>query len=53
MSDDQKTTLRNIIFTLNTISVSGSDNMDKLLGCIQVLNRMLTDESEKGGSADD
>lgn len=32
--------LRSIIKTLNLIDVKGADNMDRLLGCIQGLERL-------------
>ena len=35
-----------IINTLNQIEVKGSDNLDKLLGSIQALEKMLIDMEE-------
>lgn len=29
--------------TLNTITVQGRDNLDRLLGCIQMLEKMVAD----------
>lgn len=40
--------LQQVIYTLNTIPVSGKDNLDKLLGCINALEsicRSLTTSS--------
>ena len=53
MTEDDKRLIRNVVFTLNTVSVAGSENLDKLLGCIQVLNGLLKDspkENEGGES---
>lgn len=42
-----------IINTLNQIEVKGSGNLDKLLGCIQTLEKMLKDlMAEKGEEKD-
>lgn len=32
--------IRKVIATLDTIEVKGRDNMDKLLGCMQALDRV-------------
>lgn len=32
--------------TLNEISVCGEDNLDRLLGCIQVLSAMIQEQEE-------
>ena len=33
--------LKNLILTLGKIEVHGKDNLDRLLGCIQVIEKML------------
>lgn len=33
--------LERVVFTLNTVTVSGKDNMDKLLGCINALESFI------------
>ena len=38
---NETTTIIRVINTLNQISVSGADNLDKLLGCILALRRMV------------
>jgi len=43
--------LRLIIKTLNQIEVKGADNMDRLLGCIQGLERL--DKEMEAGKSDD
>ena len=45
-------TLSRIITTLNQIEVKGKDNLDKLLGCIMVLERMLSESTEKEVNSD-
>ena len=35
-----------VLNTLNTISVSGEQNLDKLLGCIQTLKAVLSEPQE-------
>lgn len=40
------TTLQAVINTLNRIPVSGAENLDGMLGCIQVLEK-LKDDIEK------
>ncbi|MBQ9301296.1 MAG: hypothetical protein IJ214_12395 [Clostridia bacterium] len=32
--------------TLNEIEVHGSENLDRLLGCIQTVDRMIREETE-------
>lgn len=46
--------LRAIRNTLELISVSGKDNMDRLLGCIKMLDTILAglEEKEKEGDGD-
>lgn len=36
-------TLSNVIYTLNKIDVHGKQNLDMLLGCITVLENMLSE----------
>ena len=33
--------LERITYTLNTITISGKDNIDKMLGCINALESMI------------
>lgn len=33
--------LERVVYTLDTITVSGKDNMDKLLGCINALESFI------------
>lgn len=33
-------TITRVIYTLNQVDVRGKDNMDKLLGCIQTMERL-------------
>ena len=33
--------------TLNGVSVSGSDNLNRLLGCIQTIDQMIEDAKPK------
>lgn len=40
--------IKAIILTLESIEVHGSENMSKLLGCINALNQLIN-ESEKDG----
>lgn len=46
--------LERVVFTLGSISISGKDNMDKLLGCINALESYIkvakVQQSEKTGS---
>ena len=37
-------TLTHVINTLNTIEVRGKDNLNKLLGCILVLEKLMSQE---------
>ena len=45
--------LQTIVLTLEDIEVHGSENMSKLLGCIQALNQIIagneTAETTEGG----
>lgn len=36
--------LQTIVLTLEDIEVKGSDNMSKLLGCINALNRIIEEQ---------
>ena len=38
-----------VINTLNGISVQGKDNLDRLLGSIQALEKLLKEQSEEKG----
>ena len=46
--------LERITYTLNTITISGKDNIDKMLGCINALESMIkmakVQQSEKAES---
>lgn len=46
MRDRDKALLRAAIATLDSVTVQGIDNMEKLLGCVRALERLLTEESE-------
>ena len=37
--------LQTIVLTLEDIEVHGSENMSKLLGCIQALNQIIADNN--------
>ena len=39
--EELKNNLKNIRDTLNTVSVSGADNMNRLLGCIMMMNKLI------------
>lgn len=41
-----KTNLVNIINTLNTIEVKGKENMNRMLGCILLLEKMVHEAEE-------
>lgn len=40
---ETKKMIDDVLFTLNTIEVHGEINLNRLLGCIQVLGRVSTD----------
>ena len=42
-----KQTLIAVIRTLNAVTVSGADNMNRLLGCIQALESLLKELEDK------
>lgn len=44
---NDKNILPAVIKTLETISVSGKDNLGKLLGCISALESLLVEPAEK------
>lgn len=46
MKDIDKRLLARILSTLNTIEVRGSENLNSLLGCIQVLDSLIAEEDE-------
>ena len=47
------TLLQTIVLTLEDIEVHGSENMSKLLGCINALNELINEtQSEKDGIED-
>ena len=39
--------------TLNQIQVSGENNLNMLLGCIQKINVMIAQQNEEDSNADD
>lgn len=45
---DIKTNLVNVISTLNRVEVKGRENMDHLLGCIMVLEKLVSEVSKLG-----
>jgi len=40
-------TIQKVINTLNTITVNGKQNLDRLLGCIMALERVLSEMHNK------
>lgn len=42
-------TLKRVIYTLNKIPVSGEQNLDMMLGCIRVLEKLANEESDQDG----
>ena len=40
-------TIQKVINTLNTITVNGKQNLDRLLGCIMALERVLSEMHSK------
>ncbi len=51
MTETQAETLRSVIRTLDTIPVSGAQNLDRMLGCIRVLLDMLDSTVKTAGDA--
>lgn len=47
MTDKQKETILAVLRTLDTIPVSGAQNMDRMLGCIQVLRSLTAEAAEE------
>ena len=41
--EELKNNMKNIRDTLNTVSVSGAENMNRLLGCIMMMNKLIKD----------
>lgn len=50
MDQETKTRLSNVLYTLGLIQVSGKDNLDRMLGCMQMLEMIL---EEKGDGKQD
>ena len=46
MNEDNEILLNRVISTLNLIEVRGKENLDMMLGCIQVLERILKPSPE-------
>lgn len=44
-----ETLLQTIVLTLEDIEVHGSENMSKLLGCINALNQIIEQSENKDG----
>lgn len=42
-----KNIIKSIVTTLETVSVSGKDNLSKLLGCISALESLLRKQPEQ------
>ena len=42
------TLLQKIVLTLEDVEVHGSDNLSKLLGCINALNQIINQPKEDG-----
>lgn len=47
------TLLQTIVLTLEDIEVHGSENMSKLLGCINALNQIIEQSENKDGETID
>lgn len=47
MTTENKTNLINVINTLNTIEIKGRENMNRMLGCIMLLERMAAEKDEE------
>lgn len=45
--DNLATTLTNIANTLNCVEVKGRDNMNRLLGCILTIDRIISELKER------
>lgn len=41
MTDNDKAVIAAVINTLDSLTVTGSDNMSKVLGCINALQKLL------------
>ena len=48
MNDKQKAIIQTVINTLNSIEVSGKQNLDYLLGCIMALEQIESMEVDDG-----
>lgn len=53
--DDLTKDLQRLLYTLNQLQVQGRDNLDRLLGCIQTVERRIAslsgEQSGHGGGA--
>lgn len=47
------TLLKSIVLTLEDIEIHGSENMSKLLGCINALNQIIEQSENKDGETID
>ncbi len=47
MTERDRATLRAVVRTLDSLTVSGSGNMSKLLGCLGALEELLAAETEE------
>lgn len=52
MIDEEKLLLKTIVLTLEDIEVHGSENMSKLLGCIQALNKFINQQESAPNEED-
>lgn len=50
MNAADRDTLVRVLNTLNQITVSGADNLDKLLGCILAVRKILDNDAQPGNA---
>lgn len=41
--------IKAVILTLESVEIHGSENMSKLLGCINILNQLINESENKDG----
>lgn len=46
MEQETRNRLRGVLYTLGLIQVSGKDNLDRLLGCMQMLETILKERDD-------
>ncbi len=49
MTENERATVQAVIHTLDSLTVTGRENMSKLLGCIGALEELLEIKEEKYG----